>query len=129
MKKSRKILIAACAAAAVLVGGGAVLNGITARAKCIPVSEPDFAALEDGKYSGEYSIAPVSVKAEVTVENHRMTDIEILEHFCGLGQKAEAVCGTVLEQQSLQVDSVSGATVSSKCILKAVEQALTEEKQ
>ena len=116
MKKSRKILIAACAAAAVLVIGGAVLNGITARAKSIPVSEPDFAALEDGKYSGEYSIAPVSVKAEVTVENHRMTDIEILEHFCGLGQKAE-------------VDSVSGATVSSKCILKAVEQALTEEKQ
>ncbi len=40
--------------------------------------------------------------------------------------KAEKIPDKVLEEQSLQVDIVSGATFSSKVILKAVEDALNK---
>ena len=32
----------------------------------------------------------------------------------------------IIEQQSLKIDTVSNATISSKCILKAVEAAVGE---
>ena len=40
------------------------------------------------------------------------------------GQKAEQVTQEVISSQSLKVDIVSGATNSSKVILKAIENAL-----
>jgi len=40
------------------------------------------------------------------------------------GKPAEAIVDSVVAAQSLQVDIVSGATLSSKCILKAIEVAL-----
>ena len=125
MKKRKKVLvIVGVIIAAFVFGGAALLNQITENAKGIPVTEPDLAALADGAYDGAYSIQPVSVKVKVSVENQEITDVEILEHFCGFGQKAETLTKEIVERQSLQVDAVSGATVSSKCILKAVENAL-----
>jgi uncharacterized protein with FMN-binding domain len=84
----------------------------------------DLAALEDGTYTSSYSVFPVSAKVSVTVKDHRITAINLIEHKNGQGAPAEAIPGKVLEAQSLQVDSISGATYSSKVILKAIENAL-----
>ncbi|WP_353955500.1 FMN-binding protein [uncultured Clostridium sp.] len=46
------------------------------------------------------------------------------EHDCGLGKKAEKITEEIEKMQSLQVDEISGATLSSKVILKAVETAI-----
>ncbi len=43
-----------------------------------------------------------------------------------MGQPAEAIIEDVVEDQSLDVDSVSGATYSSRVILKAIEATLIE---
>ena len=50
--------------------------------------------------------------------------IKIIEHENGSGSKAEKIVDDVISRQSLKVDAASGATVSSKCIIKAVENAL-----
>jgi uncharacterized protein with FMN-binding domain len=47
-----------------------------------------------------------------------------LKHVNGKGTAAESIPETVVEKQTLQVDSVSGATYSSKVILLAIETAL-----
>lgn len=73
---------------------------------------------------GEYSVIPVYVKVEVSVTEHKITGIKIIEHENGLGSKAEKIVDDVISRQSLEVDAVSGATVSSKCIIKAIENAL-----
>ena len=52
------------------------------------------------------------------------TKEQLLEHQTGLGGKAEAIIDQVIQNQSLEVDAVSGATTSSKTILKAIENAL-----
>ena len=41
-----------------------------------------------------------------------------------MGEKAEVIIDKVMAEQSLEVDVVSGATLSSKCILNAIENAL-----
>lgn len=50
--------------------------------------------------------------------------IKIIEHENGLGSKAEKIVDDVISRQSLKVDAVSGASASSKCIIKAIENAL-----
>lgn len=47
--------------------------------------------------------------------------------FIGVKVVLNALADDVISEQSLEVDTVSGATVSSICIMKAVENALQVE--
>ena len=82
--------------------------------------------LEDGVYQGEWSIPPVTAGVEVTMKDGRIAAVQLVRHDHGLGGGAESLPRAVVESQSLELDAVSGATVSSKCILKAVETALRQ---
>ena len=89
-----------------------------------PIHDVELAEISDGSYVGEYSVFPVHVKVDVMVQDHEIRDIDILEHDHGKGAAAETITGTIIAQQSLDVDAVSGATYSSLVIIKAVEDAL-----
>lgn len=95
----------------------------------IRVPETDLSKIEDGIYTGSYQVFPVSAKVAVTVENHQITAIDLIEHKNGQGAAAESIPESVLEKQSLNVDIVSGATYSSKVILLAIENALSNPEQ
>lgn len=84
----------------------------------------DLSQLSDGLYEGECSNGLVYVKLEVTLKDHIITKIDVLEHRNGMGQSAEGIVDTVIAEQSIEVDDVSQATFSSQTILKAVENAL-----
>ena len=47
----------------------------------------------------------------------------------GKGSQAEKIVNEVVNKQSLDVDLVSGATISSKVIIKSVENALSNGKR
>lgn len=129
MKKKKKVWIALGAAALVpaaviAVFVAVVQNNMDALGR-ETIPDVELAAVSDGVYSGSYSNFPISVKVAVTVQDHVITDIALIEHRHGQGAAAEAVPGIVTEAQSLDVDAVSGATYSSKAILKAISNALT----
>ena len=84
----------------------------------------DLSQVKNGTYEGSYTAFPVSVTLTVTVKDHGITSITILKHDNGKGKPAEVILGDVIEQQSLQVDVISGATYSSKVILLAIQDAL-----
>jgi len=98
--------------------------GLPTTAPEIIVGQVDLNSIKDGSYNGQCDAGLVKVTVEVKVANHKITDITILKHQKGLGKKAEKVVDRILEQQSLDVDVISGATISSNAIRKAVENAL-----
>ncbi len=129
MKKTKKVVLVLLGAVLLLVIVGKIAIGnMVAKIQNVPVIMPDLSYLSDGDYTGEYSFLPVHVKVQVSVSGHQITDIAILEHDNGLGSAAESITFDVIEQQSLDIDAVSGATVSSKCIIKAINNALEGEK-
>ena len=85
------------------------------------------AALTDGVYEGSASGYSGEITVSVTVLDGRVTEIEVLsesdtpQYFC----RAETVIDTILEEQTLAVDAVSGATYSSAGIVNAVNDALS----
>ncbi|MGI6348891.1 MAG: FMN-binding protein [Eubacteriales bacterium] len=101
-----------------------VSNKIVSNAEALPVKEINFEQIEDGQYIGNYEIFPVKVSVRVSIQNGEITQIDLLEHFNGKGIPAEKIVDHIIEKQSLQVDSISGATVSSIAIKKAVEDSL-----
>lgn len=113
----------------VLLGGIGIsivvlLHDITQKTNQIKLHTPKLTTIKDGVYEGSYKIFPVSAKVKVYIENKRIADVEIITHEHGLGKAAENIVNEVLQKQSLQVDTVSQATISSVCILKATEQAM-----
>lgn len=127
MKQNRKkLMIALCTVLLIVFLGTVFLSSYLNDIRKINISSPDLSSLGDGDYHGEYTLTPVNVEVMVSIVNNQISNIEILKHFNGLGKQAEAIIPHILNQQNLDVDSVSGATVSSKCILKAIEDALTK---
>jgi uncharacterized protein with FMN-binding domain len=94
--------------------------------KPLDYSDENFNLAEkaDGTYSGSCDNGLVKVQVEVIVQNNVIQDIKLVQHKNGLGKKAEAIIDTVIIQQSIEVDTIAGATASSQTILKAVENAL-----
>jgi uncharacterized protein with FMN-binding domain len=128
MKKNRKVIFIILAA--ILVIGGAFaakyfsdLSNYRQAVEEITIGEIDLSKVPDGTYTGSSEAVWVGATVEVTVNDHRITDIK-LDHRHGQGEAAEVITDHVLEAQSLQVDIISGVTSSSKVILKAIENAL-----
>jgi len=88
---------------------------------------PDLTEKQDGAYRGEFDLSgtPVKVTLDVIIRNQKISSINIVRHMCSpIGKKAESIIEKIIAQQNLEIDAVSGATGSSKTILKAVENAL-----
>jgi len=116
-----------------LVVIAAVIGGLYAwrflsAANALTIEDVDSSQLPDGTYPGSYSLFHVKAAVEVSVEGGRITAIA----FTDTGKIAEetqqeirGIFDEVISSQSLQVDVTSGASVSKKVSLKAVEEALS----
>jgi uncharacterized protein with FMN-binding domain len=105
---------------------GLFIIGCSTAYKNITAQMPDLTALNDGIYRGTHDLSgtPVKVTLDVNLQNHRIINIEIIQHLRSpIGKRAENIIEQIIEKQSLDIDAVSGATASSKAILKAVENA------
>lgn len=85
--------------------------------------------LKDGIYEGEARDGPVKVIAKVMIQNQRIANIELMEHRTWKGKAAENIIpARIMAEQSTGVDAVSGATISSRAIMNAVEAAVRKAK-
>ena len=78
----------------------------------------------DGVYEGSCDVGYIQARVRVTVLDGTMTSIDLLEHRNERGAAGEGVVERMLNAQTTDVDSVSGATNSSRVIRRAVENAL-----
>ncbi len=124
MKEKKKAITAACLAAGVL--------GISLASCLGPLVPQKTPVYIDGTYSGIGEGMMGDISVEVVVKEGKLSSVTLKEHkeTDGVYQKAEkAVIANILQQQSVQVDGVSGATETSDGIKEAVEDALSKAKE
>ena len=93
----------------------------------ISIRGVDLMTIDNGEYFGECDAGFIRAKVRVVIVDHKMTDIELIEHVNEYGERAEVLPERMLAEQRVDVDGVSGATSSSKVIREAVYHALTGE--
>lgn len=132
MKMRKKVLIiAVCtvvlfalfllSVAAFLLSGQEDLKGL--QIQSIP-----FESLEDGVYTSIFSSGRWSNTVEVTVENNKVTKIEIKNDVLfKRPEVTQELINQVIEKQSLEVDTITGATLTCNAYLKSIENALNKE--
>ncbi|NLL47979.1 MAG: FMN-binding protein [Firmicutes bacterium] len=83
-------------------------------------------AWNDGTYSGEAMGHNGPIKVEVSVADGLITNIAIIEHTETpyISDAGFEVINTIIAQQSLEVNAISGATVTSEAVIVAVQNAL-----
>ncbi|MED4958299.1 FMN-binding protein, partial [Paenibacillus macerans] len=95
-----------------------------------PSSAPEQSSFKAGTYTGEAEGKDGTVKVEVTMEEpDQIKDIQIVSQTEteGLGDAAlEKIKEQILQNQTLAVDAVSGASKSSEAMLTAVEKAVQQ---
>ncbi len=107
---------------------GIVFFNMKNELKKIDKTPVDISKVEDGVYDGNSETSLVKVSVRVTVCDGAISNIELIRHECGKGGIANGIVDTILERNDVEVDAVSGATVSSEVIKDAVRQALRSKK-
>jgi len=98
-------------------------------ARSLPLNAVDFSRLNDGTYHGAYAGGMYKWRAnecDVTVTGGRVTGIQLVgsKDPGSKNTQEDVLYDRVIQAQSLQVDTISQATLTSKAWLQAVENAL-----
>lgn len=116
------------ALAAALETAGADVEALKAKeAKEAPAAVETAIQFTAGTYAGEANGTGGPVKVEVTVSSDKIESIRIVDdnESAGIGEQVfEALPSKIIETQSLGVDLIAGATITSAAVKAAVTKAL-----
>lgn len=93
----------------------------------LTVNPVNVTQMEDGNYEGEFGKGRWHNEVNVTIKDNMITQIDIIKSV--LFEKPEVtqdLIDKVIVNQNTNVDVITGATVTSKAYLKAIEDALTD---
>jgi uncharacterized protein with FMN-binding domain len=114
-----------CIIMALFLGGCASQEMMMVRQ--MEIQNVDINDLQDGEYIGSFTYSGFEYRVRTTVDAHRITNIEILKNRnTKHAKQAEAVVIEIINRQTPNVDAVSGATTTSKALMKAVENSLVK---
>ncbi len=123
MKKAFKV-IRTIVIIFVVLAGVMLLVGtkdLSTMAKTI-INPVEITELKDGTYEGYYQFSRWEAKVQVTVKDGVITQVKSLKEV--FPNVSDELNEKIVKEQKNDVDAVSGATVTSKAYLKAVENAL-----
>jgi uncharacterized protein with FMN-binding domain len=116
------IVIGAIVVFALGLAGWAYIDVVKYRE--LVIKDVDLRNIPDGVYEGTFKGGRFSNSLEVTVKDHRIVDIKRIGSRASVEDLYQKIYAKVIESQSLQIDTVSGATVTTRTTLKAIENAL-----
>ena len=126
MKENFKKAASYLATIVVTLFAAFVFASFILRPKPLPISAVEINTIADGTYIGVCQNKILFAVVEVTIQNHEITGIEVIEHKASYLEQAKQIARTVCLEQSLEIDAISGATLTSSTVLKAIENALED---
>jgi len=103
-----------------------VVVALLLRPRTLEIGQVDLNTVEDGTYIGVCQNKILFAVVRVEVSGHEIRSIEILEHKESYLPQAEMIAHDVLGSQSLEVDAISGANLTSDTVKNAIEVALLQ---
>ena len=111
----------------ILITAGGIFfltRGLALGSKLV-INDVKLSAVKDGAYNGEYKDGRWTNEVNLTVKDHKITSIELVKDV--LFPKPEVtkeLFNKVVKEQNINIDAISGSTITSKAYLKSIENAL-----
>lgn len=122
--KKKTIIILAVIAVLLIVAGVFLMGGLS-QGQDAQLQGINLTDKPDGDYTGTYSLNRWTNTVQVHVKDHEMISIDIVNNMTiPIPECSDELFSRVLGAQDTRIDVVSGATVTSKAYLKAIEDAL-----
>ena len=127
MKKGKKALLIVGIIIVALVAAMAIgtLNGMSYVRK-MTVNPVDLSKISDGVYAGSFKKGRFSYSVEVAVKDHRIQAVKPTDPKQVTSAIIEQIFARIVQDQSVRVDTVSGASLTTKAVSKAAENALNQ---
>ncbi len=91
------------------------------------IADMDLSTITDGEYIGSHKKGRWVTTVKLFIKNQKIDKIEVLKPLIqNEGDFDKAIAEKIISKQSLQIDTVSGATIHTKAFLKACENALSK---
>ena len=120
-----KILMAV--ALVCLMAGGYMIARRKARfreAASLPFYKIELSTINDGTYEGKTYTSFLHLQLNVTVKDHKLEAIDVLENDGIDGETARPIIQKMIEQNSVVVPAVKGAELGSLVYISCVSSAL-----
>ena len=91
----------------------------------LPYYEVNLEEVEDGVYTGKTYTSFLHLQLEVTVKNHKLEKIEVIENQGEDGETARPIIQRMLEENKIVVPAIKGAEMGSLVYISCVSMALT----
>lgn len=127
MKKDSLAKILGITAAVFMMIGIYAVNKYKAKiteASKLPFHKVSLADTADGTYQGKTYLSYAHLQLEVTVENHNLKDIKILECDGLEVVKAKSVPQKMIQQNSIVVPAAKGEELGTMIFISCVDSAL-----
>lgn len=112
------------------IGGIMYLSSGLKDGESITFNAVEVDTLEDGEYLGTYENKRWDNQVKIKIESGTIIDIEVIDTIkFEKPEVTQMLISQVLEKQSLEIDGVTGATVTVNAYLKAIENALMKARQ
>lgn len=128
IKTYKKVILGIVILLILTIGGAGfyITRGLNSGEK-MTINHIDTTKLENGVYKGKYNGGRWSNEVSVTLQDKKITKINVIKSVSfEKPEVTSALINNVIEKQDTTVDSISGATVTSKAYLKAIETALSK---
>ena len=124
MKSGMKKVLPYVFTVAITLFIGFVIVAFVLRPQKLEISTVDLDTASDGEYVGVCQNKILFAVVKVKIQDHKITDVEVIEHKESYMEQARQIAERVCDEQSLNVDAISGATLTSDTVQKAIENAL-----
>lgn len=128
MKKAVKILISIIVVIVIIIGSGIfyLTHGMKAVAE-EKIGGVELTSISDGAYTGKYDAGRFSNQLQVVVKDKKITQIKIIKDVTfAKPEVSNALFELIINKQNTAVDTVTGATVTSKAYLKSIQNAFNK---
>lgn len=121
----KKTKIVLCVILIIGLGFSVIVTKGLKEGKNIEINNVDISQLKDGTYTGKYSKDRWTSEVEVSIKGNKIQEIKLLSDKL-TPDVSDELFKKIIETQKVNVDVISGATVTSKAYLKSVENALNK---
>ena len=125
MKTGRKVLLVIAIVIGTLLLAMVIIAFSGMRyVRTMTVGPVDLSAVADGLHRGSFARGRFSYAVEVVVEDHRIVEARSPGTNPALDAAVKPILDRIVAEQSTTIDAVSGASLTTKAVAKAVENAL-----